>query len=253
MSSLTDSLCKTPNADNRDKILCSCSLRCRYRFQNHHEHLKLNRVQSRCCGPFAIKIIEPNNCSLFFDRESSSSSPIAIDVKITSWYTKRLPPQQLSRGSLINANRIVWMHCNSNNILSHHANIRAGTTSLVSSPYYIVVDWLCSMSHLCKSLPNRTLSFSSGFGCSTKWIVKNRKAGTAVITSWTAFYGLFYFDYGPNEHCFTDIQSWYRTKLDGLLGIKLEAAMSRSRSKKQIQQQPRAEDDKCDERTNGDN
>ena len=56
-----------------------------------------------------------------------------------------------------------------------------------------------------------------------------------MITSWTAFYGLFYFDYGPGEHCFTGIQSWYRTKVDSLLGINLEAARSSSR---QIQQQP---------------
>lgn len=45
------------------------------------------------------------------------------------------------------------------------------------------------------------------------------KAGTAVITAWTGFYGLFYIDYGPHDHCFTDIQRWYRSKLDGLLGI----------------------------------
>ncbi|KAL3761270.1 hypothetical protein ACHAWU_010183 [Discostella pseudostelligera] len=62
------------------------------------------------------------------------------------------------------------------------------------------------------------------------------KAGTAVITSFTAFYGLFYFDYGPGEHCFTDIQSWYRKKVDGLLGINLEAARSSS-SSRQLQQQ----------------
>lgn len=45
------------------------------------------------------------------------------------------------------------------------------------------------------------------------------KAGTAVLTAWTAFYGLFYIDYGSHEHCFTDIQRWYRQKIDGLLGI----------------------------------
>ena len=58
-----------------------------------------------------------------------------------------------------------------------------------------------------------------------------------MITSWTAFYGLFYFDYGPGEHCFTGIQSWYRTKVDSLLGINLEAA----RSSRQLQQQPMTE------------
>mmetsp|Transcript_5520 Transcript_5520/g.12598 ORF Transcript_5520/g.12598 Transcript_5520/m.12598 type:complete len:95 (-) Transcript_5520:338-622(-) len=50
------------------------------------------------------------------------------------------------------------------------------------------------------------------------------KAGTAVITTWTAFYGLFYIDYGPHDHVFTDIQRWYRMKLDGLLGIDAKAA-----------------------------
>ena len=61
-----------------------------------------------------------------------------------------------------------------------------------------------------------------------------------MITSFTAFYGLFYFDYGPGEHCFTDIQSWYRKKVDGLLGINLEAARSSSSSSsssRQLQQQ----------------
>jgi len=63
-----------------------------------------------------------------------------------------------------------------------------------------------------------------------------------VITSFTAFYGLFYFDYGPGEHCFTDIQSWYRKKVDGLLGINLEAA--RSSSLQQQQQQISEEESK---------
>ncbi|KAL3807432.1 hypothetical protein ACHAXA_003961, partial [Cyclostephanos tholiformis] len=49
------------------------------------------------------------------------------------------------------------------------------------------------------------------------------KTGTAVLTAWTAFYGLFYIDYGSHDHCFTDIQRWYRGKLDGLLGIDARA------------------------------
>mmetsp|Transcript_28068 Transcript_28068/g.51152 ORF Transcript_28068/g.51152 Transcript_28068/m.51152 type:complete len:86 (-) Transcript_28068:1247-1504(-) len=53
------------------------------------------------------------------------------------------------------------------------------------------------------------------------------KAGTAVITAWTAFYGLFYIDYGPHEHCFTDIQKWYRRKIDGMLGIDVDKALKK--------------------------
>lgn len=58
-----------------------------------------------------------------------------------------------------------------------------------------------------------------------------RKSGTAVVTAWTFFYGLFYIDYGPHEHVFTDLQRWYRQKLDGLLGIDVAQAISQ---KKQI-------------------
>ncbi|KAL9182575.1 hypothetical protein ACHAXT_013227 [Thalassiosira profunda] len=50
------------------------------------------------------------------------------------------------------------------------------------------------------------------------------KAGTAVVTAWTAWYGLFHIDYGSHEHCFSDIQRWYRRKVDELLGIDLRAA-----------------------------
>mmetsp|Transcript_3464 Transcript_3464/g.7759 ORF Transcript_3464/g.7759 Transcript_3464/m.7759 type:complete len:85 (-) Transcript_3464:645-899(-) len=53
------------------------------------------------------------------------------------------------------------------------------------------------------------------------------KAGTAVITAWTAFYGLFYIDYGPHEHCFSDVQRWYRRKIDGMLGIDDKALKKR--------------------------
>jgi hypothetical protein len=65
-----------------------------------------------------------------------------------------------------------------------------------------------------------------------------RKAGTAVATAWTAFYGLFYIDYGSHEHCFTNIQRWYRNKLDGLLGIDAQAA-------KQISYQRENNTDDC--------
>jgi len=58
------------------------------------------------------------------------------------------------------------------------------------------------------------------------------KSGTAVVTAWTFFYGLFYIDYGPHEHVFTDLQRWYRRKLDGLLGI--DVAQATVSQKKQI-------------------
>ncbi|KAL7458613.1 hypothetical protein ACHAWC_010203 [Mediolabrus comicus] len=50
------------------------------------------------------------------------------------------------------------------------------------------------------------------------------KAGTAVVTAWTAWYGLFHIDYGPHEHVFSDLQRWYRRKIDSMLGINLDAA-----------------------------
>lgn len=52
----------------------------------------------------------------------------------------------------------------------------------------------------------------------------NRKSGTAVVTAFTAFYGLFIIDYGPREHCFSDIQRWFRRSVDGMLGIDERAA-----------------------------
>ncbi|KAL7550431.1 hypothetical protein ACHAWF_016003 [Thalassiosira exigua] len=55
------------------------------------------------------------------------------------------------------------------------------------------------------------------------------KAGTAVVTAWTGFYGLFYIDYGPHEHCLSGIQRWYRTKVDELLGIDAAAASGRGK------------------------
>ena len=50
------------------------------------------------------------------------------------------------------------------------------------------------------------------------------KAGTAVLTAWTAWYGLFHIDYGPHEHVFSELQRWYRRKIDDMLGINLNAA-----------------------------
>jgi len=58
------------------------------------------------------------------------------------------------------------------------------------------------------------------------------KTGTAVATAWTAWYGLFYIDYGPHDHCLTDIQRWYRKKLDGLLGIDAAAKQISHRREK---------------------
>ena len=56
-------------------------------------------------------------------------------------------------------------------------------------------------------------------------MIDDRKSGTAVLTTWTFFYGLFYIDYGSHDHCFTDIQRWYRNKIDGLLGIDAQVVV----------------------------
>jgi hypothetical protein len=50
------------------------------------------------------------------------------------------------------------------------------------------------------------------------------KAGTAVVTAWTAWYGLFHINYGPHEHVFSELQRGYRRKIDSVLGINLETA-----------------------------
>mmetsp|Transcript_21405 Transcript_21405/g.24331 ORF Transcript_21405/g.24331 Transcript_21405/m.24331 type:complete len:80 (-) Transcript_21405:42-281(-) len=50
------------------------------------------------------------------------------------------------------------------------------------------------------------------------------KLGTAVVTSITSFHVVFQVDYGDQEHVFTDLQKWYRGKVDDLLigGIKVK-------------------------------
>mmetsp|Transcript_5934 Transcript_5934/g.12983 ORF Transcript_5934/g.12983 Transcript_5934/m.12983 type:complete len:98 (+) Transcript_5934:27-320(+) len=53
------------------------------------------------------------------------------------------------------------------------------------------------------------------------------KAGTAVVTAFTAFYSVFCIDYGPGPHVFTGLQSWYRQKIDSILGVDLEATRKR--------------------------
>eukprot|EP00984_Skeletonema_dohrnii_P027381 scaffold16917_cov164-Skeletonema_dohrnii-CCMP3373.AAC.2 len=59
------------------------------------------------------------------------------------------------------------------------------------------------------------------------------KAGTAVVTAWTAWYGLFHIDYGPHEHVFSELQRWYRRKIDDMLGINLNTARQIENSKQQ--------------------
>ena len=44
-----------------------------------------------------------------------------------------------------------------------------------------------------------------------------RKLGTAILTSFTAFHVVFQVDYGDQEHAFTDIQKWYKRKVDDIL------------------------------------
>ena len=59
------------------------------------------------------------------------------------------------------------------------------------------------------------------------------KAGTAVLTAWTAWYGLFHIDYGPHEHVFSELQRWYRRKIDDMLGINLNASRQKIENSKQ--------------------
>mmetsp|Transcript_14833 Transcript_14833/g.22229 ORF Transcript_14833/g.22229 Transcript_14833/m.22229 type:complete len:88 (-) Transcript_14833:150-413(-) len=75
------------------------------------------------------------------------------------------------------------------------------------------------------------------------------KAGTAVVTAWTAWYGLFHIDYGPHEHVFSEVQRWYRRKIDDMLGINLNAARQIENSKQQsasvaVGSQSQSEDEK---------
>mmetsp|Transcript_5662 Transcript_5662/g.8718 ORF Transcript_5662/g.8718 Transcript_5662/m.8718 type:complete len:88 (-) Transcript_5662:257-520(-) len=75
------------------------------------------------------------------------------------------------------------------------------------------------------------------------------KAGTAVVTAWTAWYGLFHIDYGPHEHVFSELQRWYRRKIDDMLGINLNAARQIESSKHQsasgaVGSQSQSEDEK---------
>ena len=72
------------------------------------------------------------------------------------------------------------------------------------------------------------------------------KAGTAVLTAWTAWYGLFHIDYGPHEHVFSELQRWYRRKIDDMLGINLNAAKQKIEDSKQqtASSQQKSEDEK---------
>ena len=72
------------------------------------------------------------------------------------------------------------------------------------------------------------------------------KAGTAVLTAWTAWYGLFHIDYGPHEHVFSELQRWYRRKIDDMLGINLNAARQKIEDSKQqpASGQQQSEDEK---------
>lgn len=40
------------------------------------------------------------------------------------------------------------------------------------------------------------------------------KTVTAVVTAGTAFHVVFQVDYGDHDHVFTDIQRWYKKKMD---------------------------------------
>jgi len=47
--------------------------------------------------------------------------------------------------------------------------------------------------------------------------LEKRKLATAIATSATGFYVVFHADYGVKDHIFTDVQRWYRKKLDNIL------------------------------------
>lgn len=46
---------------------------------------------------------------------------------------------------------------------------------------------------------------------------QNRKTATAIITAGTTFHLVFQVDYGDHDHVFTDVQKWYRRKVDDIL------------------------------------
>lgn len=46
-----------------------------------------------------------------------------------------------------------------------------------------------------------------------------RKTGTAIVTAWVTYYGLFHIDYGSRDHALSGVQRWHRRKLDEMLGI----------------------------------
>ena len=47
----------------------------------------------------------------------------------------------------------------------------------------------------------------------------HRKTGTAIVTAWVTYYGLFHIDYGIKDHALSGLQRWHRRKLDEMLGI----------------------------------
>eukprot|EP00557_Chaetoceros_sp_GSL56_P006974 CAMPEP_0176499690 /NCGR_PEP_ID=MMETSP0200_2-20121128/13074_1 /TAXON_ID=947934 /ORGANISM="Chaetoceros sp., Strain GSL56" /LENGTH=109 /DNA_ID=CAMNT_0017898151 /DNA_START=42 /DNA_END=371 /DNA_ORIENTATION=- len=43
------------------------------------------------------------------------------------------------------------------------------------------------------------------------------KTVTAIVTAGTAFHLVFQVDYGDHDHVFTEVQKWYRKKVDSIL------------------------------------
>lgn len=50
-----------------------------------------------------------------------------------------------------------------------------------------------------------------------KYLIYDRKTGTAIITAGTGFHCVFQVDYGDHDHVFTGIQKWYRKTVDHIL------------------------------------
>jgi hypothetical protein len=65
------------------------------------------------------------------------------------------------------------------------------------------------------SLSTHTIhSFIHSFIHSTLFF---RKTVTAIVTAGTAFHLVFQVDYGNHDHVFTELQRWYRKKVDDIL------------------------------------
>jgi hypothetical protein len=47
--------------------------------------------------------------------------------------------------------------------------------------------------------------------------LNDRKLATYIAMAGTSFHCVLQMDYGENEHCFSNVQRWYKKKVDGLI------------------------------------